>query len=120
MDRVPPSVFINCPFDSAYSPLFDGILFTIVACGFTPRSALDSGSTFEPRVDRISRALFSSRYSIHDLTRCTGEGPENLARLNMPLELGMAMASRILASGDTAHEWLVMIAAGTTHEKFIS
>jgi hypothetical protein len=33
-----------------------------------------------------------SKYSIHDLSRCTGEGAENFARLNMPLEPGIAMA----------------------------
>ncbi len=45
---------------------------------------------------RIVRALANSKYLIHDLSRCTGEGIENVARFNMPLELGMAMARRLL------------------------
>src|SRR5947208_1882403 len=68
------SVFINCPFDADYAPLFDAIVFATVCCGFIPRSALESGTVSEPRLSRILRALFSSKYSIHDLSRCTGEG----------------------------------------------
>ena len=90
------SVFINCPFDREYAPLFDAIVFATVCCGFMPRSALESGDVAESRLDRITRAIFNSRYSIHDLSRCGGEGDENLARFNMPLELGMAMAKRFI------------------------
>src|SRR5579862_2661544 len=90
------SVFINCPFDDEYAALFDAILFATVCCGFIPRSALESGTVAEPRLTRILRALFSSKYSIHDLSRCTGQGGDNMARFNMPLELGMAMASRFI------------------------
>jgi hypothetical protein len=82
------SVFINCPYDAAYTPLFDAIIFTTVCCGFTPRSALESGDVAEPRMDRIVRSLFESRYSIHDLSRNKGEGEEGFARFNMALELG--------------------------------
>ena len=45
-------------------------------------------------MDRITRAILSSKYSIHDLCRCRGEGDANLARFNMPLELGVSMAQR--------------------------
>ncbi len=41
------SVFINCPFDNEYWPTFEAVVFTVVACGFTPRCALeelDSGT----------------------------------------------------------------------------
>lgn len=114
------SVFINCPFDSAYSPLFDAIVFTVVSCGFTPRSALETGSVGEPRLDKITRALFASRYSIHDLTRCTGEGADNFARFNMPLELGMAMAHGIVAPQRAKHEWLVLAPAGHSYARFVS
>jgi hypothetical protein len=37
-------------------------------------------------VFRILRTLSNSKYSIHDLSRFTGEGVENIARFNMPLE----------------------------------
>src|SRR5437764_12848115 len=99
------SVFINCPFDATYAPLFDAIVFATVSCGFIPRSALESGTVSEPRLNRVVRALSSCRYSIHDLSRCTGEVTENFARFNMPLELGMAMALRIMVPSRD-HDWL--------------
>ncbi len=113
------SVFINCPFDSEYATLFDALVFTTVCCGFMPRSALESGTVAEPRVARIIRALVGSKYSIHDLSRCTGEGTENIARFNMPLELGMAMARRFI---DTAseHDWLVLVPSGHVYARFVS
>jgi len=113
------SVFINCPFDPRYAKLFDAILFATVCCGFSPRSALDSGSVGEPRLARITRAIFSSRYSIHDLSRCTGEGGENLARFNMPLELGMAMARRYMGTAND-HEWLILAPKGHAYLRFVS
>jgi hypothetical protein len=113
------SVFINCPFDADYAPLFDAIVFATVCCGFIPRSALESGTVSEPRLTRILRALFSSKYSIHDLSRCTGEGSDNMARFNMPLELGMAMARRFMEpSGE--HDWLVLAPSGHNYARFIS
>ena len=113
------SVFINCPFDQEYAPLFDAIVFATVCCGFMPRSALESGDVAESRLDRITRAIFNSRYSIHDLSRCSGEGDENLARFNMPLELGMAMAKRFIGgAGD--HDWLVLVPEGHAYGKLIS
>lgn len=113
------SVFINCPFDRDYAHLFDAIVFATVCCGFMPRSALETGTVAEPRIVRITKAVFESRYSIHDLSRCTGEGVENWARFNMPLELGMAMASRHRFGEDT-HDWLVLVPKGHAYTKFIS
>ena len=113
------SVFINCPFDAEYSSLFDAVLFATVWCGFMPRSALESGTVAEPRLARITRAIFSSRYSIHDLSRCTGEGTENLARFNMPLELGMAMARRFMDPSD-GHDWLILVPKGHAYLRFVS
>ena len=116
------SVFINCPFDAQYADLFDAIIFATVCCGFVPRSALESGTVAEPRITRILDALCSSKYSIHDLSRCSGEGDEGLARFNMPLELGMAMARRHLtrAKVKQQHDWLVLVPSGHGHLRFIS
>jgi hypothetical protein len=109
-------VYVNCPFDDAYSQSLDAILFTIVVCGFEPRSPVEHGRVCEPRIQRINDALFSSRYSIHDLSRCLGEGPGNLARFNMPLELGMAIALQRV----TAHDWLALVPEGRAHLQFAS
>jgi hypothetical protein len=113
------SVFINCPFDSAYAPLFDAIVFSTVCCGFMPRCALESGTVSEPRLARVTRAIFESKYSIHDLSRCTGEGTENFARFNMPLELGIAMARRFMEPAQE-HDWLVLVPHGHAYLRFIS
>jgi len=115
--RPETSVFINCPFDTEYAHLFDAIIFATVCCGFVPRSALESGTVAEPRITRILEALCSSKYSIHDLSRCSGE-----ARFNMPLELGMAMARRYLtpAKAKQRHDWLVLVPSGHSHLRFIS
>ncbi len=70
---------------------------------------------------RITRALFESKYSIHDLTRCTGESDANLARFNMPLELGTAMARRYLEKRENRrHDWLVLVPAGHAYQTFVS
>jgi hypothetical protein len=72
-------------------------------------------------MSRITEALFASKYSIHDLTRCTGEGDERLARFNMPLELGMAMACRHLARRRAMqHDWLVLVPEGHRYLQFVS
>jgi len=113
------SVFINCPFDAEFAALFDAIEFATVCCGFMPRSALESGTVAEPGLSRILRALFSSKYSLHDLSRCTGEGGENIARFNMPLELGMAMARRFMDPGNE-HDWLVLVPKGHVYIRFVS
>lgn len=109
-------IYINCPFDQAYSQSLDAILFTIVLYSFEPRSAVDHGRVSEPRIQRISEALLSSRYSIHDLSRCYGEAPDNLARFNMPLELGMAIALQRVAT----HDWLALVPEGRVHLHFAS
>jgi hypothetical protein len=115
------SVFINCPYDDEFSAKFDAIVFTVVSCGFLPRSALESGTVADSRMDRIISAMFSSKYSIHDLSRCKGEGNELLARFNMPLELGIAMALRHIEPDATAkHDWLMLVPEVHPYARFIS
>ncbi len=115
------AVFINCPFDADFAPLFEALVFAIVACKFEPRSALESANVSEPRMERITRAIFTSRYSIHDLSRCRGEGEERLARFNMPLELGIAMACRYLTRGAPhEHDWLLLVPEGHVYVKVVS
>jgi hypothetical protein len=121
---VPPfekSVFINCPYDAAFAPLFHAIVLTVAARGFTPRSALETGATADPRIVRIANGLMTSKYSIHDLSRFQGEGVENHARFNMPLEVGMAMGVRFMQEGTGAeHNWVALLPAGIEHQKFVS
>jgi hypothetical protein len=119
------SVFINCPYDGAFEPLFHAIVLTVAALGFTPRSAGETEGEADPRMVRIARGLLGSKYSIHDLSRFQGEGAENLARFNMPLELGMALGIRYLGqvegrTSKATHNWLVLVPENFVHQKFIS
>lgn len=96
--RFADSVFINCPFDEEYWPLFEAMVFCVVDCGFVPRCALEEPDSGEARVRRIHRLIESSRYSIHDISRV--ELTPDLPRFNMPFELGLDLGCR--AFGRTA------------------
>lgn len=112
------SVFINCPFDPAFATLRDALIFSTVCCGLLPRAAMDLGQVSIPRMQRILDAMAACRYSIHDLSRCKGEGDFNLARFNMPLELGIAMAQK--HAGLAQHDWLVLVPDGHGYARFAS
>src|SRR6266705_683569 len=116
------SVFINCPFDSDYQDLMLAIVFSVAAHGFVPRTARESEGDPEPRFSRILRMISQCKYSVHDLSRSTGEGGDNLARFNMPLELGMAEAFRFERemSDRTPHRWLALVPEGYGYQRFIA
>jgi len=114
------SIFINCPYDSEYEPFFDAIIFSVVASGFIPRSAKESEMIAVSRMERILHALYTSKYSIHDLSRCRYEGNQMLARFNMPLELGLAMSRRYPGNGKILHNWLVLVPNDAPYGKFVS
>lgn len=50
-------VFINCPFDDPYRPIHHSVVMTVLACGFEPRSALESNTSAMPRMKKIFEAL---------------------------------------------------------------
>ena len=83
------SVFINCPFDAAYSPMLHALVFTVYACGFTPRSALEEEDSSEMRLDKIMRLIANCKFGIHDISRTEPDGVTGLPRFNMPFELGL-------------------------------
>src|ERR1039457_427072 len=47
------AVFINCPFDASYRPLFDAIVFAVMALGFEPRCALERDTGTQERLKKI-------------------------------------------------------------------
>lgn len=114
------NVFVNCPFDSEFNELRDAILFTCVQSGFVPWMAGSTGDVARPRMERILTAFDACRYSIHDLTRYGGEGELNLARFNMPLELGIAMGLRGSQPTPDAHDWFVLVPAGHLYQRVVS
>jgi len=90
----PDNVFINCPFDRDYWPLFEVLLFTVSACGFRPRATLEAQDSGAVRLDKIARLISDSRYGIHDVSRVELDGKNRLPRFNMPFELGLDLGCR--------------------------
>jgi hypothetical protein len=91
-------VFINCPFDEAYLPMFHGLVFAVYACGLRPRSAQEVADAGEVRIEKIARIVRDCRWGIHDISR-TELNVQGLPRFNMPLELGLFLGARRFGSG---------------------
>ncbi|NJM55633.1 MAG: hypothetical protein HC841_06730 [Verrucomicrobiae bacterium] len=89
--------------------MFEAIVFTVAACGYRPRCALEEDDS-DIRMDKLHRLIRESGHSIHDLSRTevqTGELP----RFNMPFELGMAVGLRRFGTGSfKKHTIKIMVA----------
>src|SRR5439155_8535434 len=78
------SVFINCPFDQPYQPLFEAIAFCVVACGFVPRCTLELTDAGEVRIENIYRLIAQCNHGIHDISRTeVADQPYRLPRFNI-------------------------------------
>lgn len=91
-------VFINCPFDDPYNNLFYASIYTVLACGFYPISALqynDGGL----RLKKIYELVKGCRYGIHDLSMVSLDLINNLPRFNMPFELGIDFGCKEYGGG---------------------
>lgn len=86
-------VFINCPFDDAYRPLFDAIVFVVFVCGLVPRSALEITDASQTRIEKIQALIEDCRWGIHDISRVE-LNEHGLPRFNMPFELGLFLGAR--------------------------
>jgi len=82
-------VFINCPFDPGYRPIFDAIVFTVYDLGFVARCSLEEDDAGEFRLAKIERIIEECRFGINDLSAVTLDPATGLPRFNMPLELGL-------------------------------
>jgi hypothetical protein len=87
-------VFINCPFDRAYLPIFRVIVFAVFDCGYDARCALEVSDSSEVRIDKILRIVSECKYGIHDISRTELDKETNLPRFNMPLELGIFLGAK--------------------------
>ncbi len=88
------NVFVNCPFDVNYAPILQALLFCLLRLGLNPRIATERSDSGETRIDKILELVKSSRYSIHDLSRCQAQSAGEHYRLNMPFELGIDFGCR--------------------------
>ena len=114
-------IFVNCPFDKGYAPIFNAVLFAIFDCGFVPRCTKEIDDASEIRIESIFKLIDSSRYCIHDISRTEVDPVHNLPRFNMPLELGIFLGSKKF--GGKKHSTkacLILDRKSYRYQKFIS
>jgi len=115
------NVFINCPFDVEFAPLFHAIVFAVIQCGYTVRCALEADDTGATRIDRIYRLIEECRFGVHDISRIEHDTVNNLPRFNMPFELGLFLgARRFGARPQRDKHCLVLEAERYRYQKYLS
>lgn len=115
------NVFINCPFDDQYQPLFYAIVFAVNDMGFRPRCAKDESNAGRGRIEKIQDLIAECKYSIHDISRVDLDPVNNLPRFNMPLELGLDLGCK--QYGKPYHQEKVFLVLDTEqyrYQKYIS
>lgn len=95
--RYDQSVFINCPFDDEYRPLFYAVVFAVYDCGLIPRCSLEVSNSGNVLIHKIISLIKDCQWGIHDLSR-TELNPNGLPRFNMPLELSIFLGAQRLGS----------------------
>ncbi len=115
------NVFVNCPFDPQYRPLFLAIIFAILDCGFIPRCSREVDDATQVRLRAILDLVSDSRYGVHDLSRVELDDVTGLPRFNMPFELGIFFSAKHFGEG--AHKRKQCIILDKTkyrYQKYIS
>jgi len=99
------AVFLNVPYDSKYERLYIAFIAGLCGFGLVPRATVELPGS-ERRLARIISLIRRCRYSFHDLSRVQLDaGRPRTPRLNMPFELGLAVAQALNQRG--RHEWFV-------------
>jgi hypothetical protein len=115
------SVFINCPFDDGYRPIFNALVFTVSALGFIARCAREADDSGEVRLAKIERIIEQCKFGIHDISEVGLDPANDLPRFNMPLELGMFFGCRRFGAGINKKKIsLVLDLEPWRYQKFIS
>jgi hypothetical protein len=109
----PNGVFINVPFDAEYEPLFVTLIGVLVFLGQEPHCVLEVREKGDGRLARILDLMRRCRISIHDLSRVSAP-----VRFNMPFELGLACALKLLHP--TEYEVLVLDSKAYRLDKALS
>ena len=101
--------------------MFEALVFTIFACEFRPRCALEIDDASQTRIDKIYAIIGESRYGIHDLSRTELDGGSCLPRFNMPMELGIFLgAKRFGDETQTGKRCLILDVERYRYQRFIS
>ena len=115
------NVFINCPFDAVYKPLFDAVVFTVHDCGFIARCALEEEDASQVRIDKIYTIIADCRYGIHDISRIELDENSGFPRFNMPLELGIFLGAKKFGIAEQkSKKCLVLDKEPYRYQQFIS
>jgi len=88
------NVFLNCPFDREYQPLFEALVFAVCDCGYVARCALETDDSSQVRLEKIMDIIADCSLAIHDLSRTEVDQTSALPRFNMPLELGLFLGAK--------------------------
>lgn len=114
-------VFINCPFDDDFAPIFRSLVFAVTKCGFRVRCPREMDDGSETRIDKLYRIIEESRYGIHDLSRTELDPVSGLPRFNMPLELGIFLgAKRFGIEQQKLKRCLILDTEQYRYQRFIS
>jgi hypothetical protein len=89
------SVFINCPFSPEYQPIFQALLFSVYACGYRPRGALEISDSTQNKLSKIEGIIQQCRFGIHDISFVSLDRKTKLPRFNMPFELGLFFGAKL-------------------------
>lgn len=115
------NVFVNCRFDTEARSIFQGILFTVIDCGFIPRTLLETETVDSdaPRIQRIASLIAESKYGIHDISY--GSGENSLPRYNIPFELGLFLgAQRFGYESQRTKHMLILDTDRDRYQRFFS
>ena len=98
------SIFINCPFDKSYRPIFHALVYAAFDCGLKPRCALEVDDAGDVRLNKILQLIRESRLAVHDISRTEIDRGSRLPRFNMPFELGLFLGARRFGGGIQARK----------------
>jgi hypothetical protein len=85
-------VFVNCPYDETYLPPLRIQVFTIHACGFSARLAVEETNSAKPRLERIVELIRECKLGTHDLSRVQIDDPGGLPRSTCRLNAACSSA----------------------------
>jgi hypothetical protein len=115
------NVFINCPFDKRYAPMFRACVFTVLDAGFIPRCSREVDDATQVRLSAILALIDGSPYGVHDLSRVQLDSVSKLPRFNMPFELGLFHGAKYFGSSrQKRKKCIVLESEKYRHQKFIS
>jgi hypothetical protein len=96
------------------------MVFTTIACGYSPRCALDATDGAEVRLTKIAKLIAECDWAIHDISRVQVRRGD-LPRFNMPMELGLHLGAKLF--GDARQKGkraLILDAHAHRYDKVLS